>query len=304
MILTITPNPALDRILTLPGLTVGSVNRALDVRVMAGGKGINAARAVSALGGQARALVPLGGLTGGRLEELARGERLALEVFDVVYETRTATILLHNGDMTVINEPGERWDARTWRAFVAAVPEPARGVDTICISGSCPPGIDEREVRTLLEQARAACQAVWVDSSGIGLRVAYHMGGLMLKVNAAEIGVLVGQLITTPVIALAAAQQVYAQTGAAVVVTLGEQGAVMVNAEGGFMAIPPSITPVNPIGSGDSFLAAIALRGANAQGLCHGVAAGTANALTSHGGGHFMRASFDDILQRVKLTTM
>jgi len=305
MLLTITPNPALDRIITLSSLMTGAVNRASDVRVSAGGKGINVARAARALGGDVLACAPLGGLNGARLTALCADEGLRLRPYTVSAETRTATILLHDTDkMTVINEPGQPLDTLQWARFVGSLQAAFDDAAALCICGSYPPHVDEIGVRGLINLARHSKKPLWIDGSGVGLAVAYAIGALNLKINGAEIGALLGRTVDDADSALAAAADAHAHTRGAVVVTLGARGAVMVSDAGRFIATPPPITPINTIGSGDSFLAALAMSGAAADGLRGGVAAGTANAITECGGGHFTRASFESILEQVQVSAV
>ena len=306
MLLTITPNPALDRILTLTHLNVGAVNRATDVRLSAGGKGINVARAAQTLGADVLACAPLGGSTGDLFTQLAAAETtpIRLRPFTVEPETRTATILLHQGDMTVINEAGTPMDVDTWAEFVDYLQAEFEDIDALCVCGSYPPSVDEIGIRALLNMARSSHKPVWIDASGIGLHIAYDMGGMCLKINSAEIGTLLNRTVHDTNSALDAAQAAYQHTQAAVIVTLGAQGAVMVSDTGRFIATPPPIQAINPIGSGDSMLAAMMIEGATGEGLRRGVAAGTANAMTQRGGGHFTRVSFEQMLHQTTLTVV
>jgi 1-phosphofructokinase len=105
----------------------------------------------------------------------------------------------------------------------------------------------------------------------------------MVKVNGHELGEALGRAIETPADAAAAARATTARGPRSVVVTLGRQGAVAVDARGAWWASPPSIAPVSPVGSGDTLLAGLAtalLRGEPLpDALRLGVACGTANAL-------------------------
>src|SRR5512141_1963084 len=116
MILCITPNPAIDRTLLLPKLDLGKVHRAQEVIVVAGGKGLNVARAIQTLGGQPFCMGFAGGHVGRLLADLAQEEGLSASWTWTNAETRTCTILVSgNRDATVINEPGQPISASDWQ---------------------------------------------------------------------------------------------------------------------------------------------------------------------------------------------
>src|SRR5678815_4464903 len=105
MILCITPNPAIDRTLLVPNLTLGNVQRAQQTIVAAGGKGLNVARAIRTLGGEAVAMGFAGGHAGRLLGDLAQAEGLDSSWTWTNSETRTCTILIRqDGDATEIDE--------------------------------------------------------------------------------------------------------------------------------------------------------------------------------------------------------
>src|SRR5262249_29833024 len=141
-ILCVTPNPALDRTLEVPTLRPGAVMRATSERVAAGGKGVNVARALSALGGQARSMGAPGGANGRILADLATAEGLEAVWTWCEIETRSCLILVDSAarQATVINEAGPRLSAGDWMRFCAEVLAKATGAQAVCISGSVPPG--------------------------------------------------------------------------------------------------------------------------------------------------------------------
>src|SRR5512140_2395370 len=140
MILCLTPNPAIDRTLLLPGLTAGNVHRAETVIVAAGGKGLNVARAIRTLGGKSLSMGFTGGHAGRLLADLAQREGLDASWTWVDSETRTCTILVPaSGDATVINEPGLPVSDLDWERLREDIRSSFAGNDLMCISGSWPP---------------------------------------------------------------------------------------------------------------------------------------------------------------------
>ena len=121
MILCVTPNPALDRTMTVPGLHLGEAMRASYSFVTAGGKGLNVARVVRVLGGPVLCAGFLGGHSGHLLADLAEREGLPAAWTWFAGETRTSVILFdpQGGDATVVNEPGQEVTQEEWARLTA-----------------------------------------------------------------------------------------------------------------------------------------------------------------------------------------
>jgi 1-phosphofructokinase family hexose kinase len=298
-ILCITPNPALDRTLTVPGFEQGEIFRTSTVLLAAGGKGLNVARAARILGAEPLCVCPLRGHTGRLVAQLAESEGMRGAWTWLEGETRTCTIIVNEGGATVVNETGSNIPPQAWAQFQTDVLAQAAHTDTICLSGSFPPGITETNCGDLIQALVATGKPVWVDSSNMALRSALAVAGVNIKVNDEEIGAVLDKTISGVDAAIDAAEQVSQRTGAAVVVTLGKLGAVMVSRDGCFVASPPHLPIKSPVGSGDSFLAGLATTGATLEGLRRAVAAGTANALTV-GGGQFSVEDFDSVLAQTQ----
>lgn len=294
-LLCITPNPALDRTLTVPGFHDGAIFRTSTVLMAAGGKGLNVARAARILGAESLCVCPLRGHTGRLVAELAEREGMRGAWTWLEGETRTCTIIVNEEGATVVNETGSNIPPQAWAQFHADVLTQAVNCDTICLSGSFPPGITEANCGDLIQALVASGKPVWVDSSNMALRSALAVEGVNIKVNDEEIGVVLEKTVSGVDAAIDAAAQVSQRTRGAVVVTLGKLGAVMVSGERRFVASPPDLPIKSPVGSGDSFLAGLATTGATLEGLRRAVAAGTANAL-SVGGGQFSLEDFERIL--------
>lgn len=299
-IVCVTPNPAIDRTLVVPGFAVapvaGRVFRAARVHAAAGGKGLNVARALLRLGRPALCAGPLGGATGRLVADRAAAEGIEGRWTWIAGETRTCVIILGTVDgceggedraATVINEPGPVLSAHDWARFSSDVAAAAGTSDAVCISGSFPPARAPGEVAQLIAAAARACRGpLWVDTSGAALAEAVSAVPAGIKINGDEAGALLGRTVGTADDALRAARDICAQGLAGICVTLGANGAVLCTADGAWHATPPPIDAVNAVGSGDCFLAGLvaglvgAMRPADA--LRRAVACGTANALGEH----------------------
>ncbi len=289
-ILCVTPNPSIDRTWVVPGFAAGCVWRAQDVSAQCGGKGVNVARVLGRLGRQAIAAGPVGGHTGRHATDLAALEGLKTAWTWTTAETRTCAIIVNpeTGDATVVNEPGPMLSPADWDRLIDDAAAAAGDCAAIAISGSLPRGVAPDAVARLIEAIRDRCSDVYVDTSGDALVKAVASRPLAIKVNGDEVGALTGVPCASHAEAVAAAMMLRRQGIALAAVTLGVGGAVLVDAAGAWTATAPSIDVVNPIGSGDAFLAA--LIAARLDGLPPGaclrqaIAAGTANALAATGG--------------------
>jgi 1-phosphofructokinase family hexose kinase len=305
-VLCVTPNVAIDRTLTVRGFAAGGVWRARTACAAAGGKGLNVARALLRLGLPVRCAGPLAGCAGRRVAELAEEEGLRARWTWIGGETRTSVIVVgDDGDTTVINEPGPMLSEQEWGRFTADVADAASEAVVVCISGSLPPSAPTGGVARLIAAAgHAGCRPVWVDTSGVALAEAVAAAPSGIKINAEEAGELLDRPVRNPAEALAAAHEIRHRGPVAVAITLGGEGAVLATAAGAWQASAPSVAPINPVGSGDCFLAGLVAgltdgRG-EAEALRLATACGAANAMTSRAGA-IEPADLTGLLERTRV---
>jgi 1-phosphofructokinase family hexose kinase len=291
-LLFVAANPSIDRLYELDGLTVGEIHRPASATAVPGGKGLNAARAAAALGGEVTAVAIVGGRSGDWI--LDRLDALALDVraIRVAGETRTCISILDrsSGAMTEVYEPGAAIEPADWESVEAAVAsELERGdVAAIAISGSLPPGAPSDGFGRIARLASGAAGSVTVsvavlaDTYGPALAAVLAERPTLVKVNASEAGEATGAAVTDARSAAAAADALRDAGAAVVIVTLGVDGAVVVGPEGRFRLVAPPLVGPYPVGSGDAFLGGLAVaiaRGEDAGGAARlGCAAGIANA--------------------------
>ncbi|MEN3221215.1 1-phosphofructokinase family hexose kinase [Mycolicibacterium porcinum] len=268
MIVTVTPNPSLDRTVTLSTpLTRGAVQRVDSVTVEPGGKGINVARALTLANVAAEAVLPAADS-----DPLLSGLR-ALDVrftgVPIAGPVRTnLAITESDGTTTKLNERGAVVDAGALEALTRCVLAKAQDASWVVLSGSLPPGIPldwYAQVVSLL--APLGCR-VAVDTSEAplaALAAAFEVAAPdLIKPNAEELADLAGvpaadledaaaQGDMSPVVA--ASQALVARGVGAVLATLGAAGAVLVDGSGAWLATPPPIVPRSTVGAGDSSLA-------------------------------------------------
>jgi 1-phosphofructokinase family hexose kinase len=304
-ILCVTPNPALDRTLEVPNLRPGGILRAASVRVAAGGKGLNVARALATLGARSQSMGPLGGASGKRLASLAAEEGLEAAWTWCEVETRTCLILLDPAARlaTVVNEPGPSLSSADWRRFSEDVLAAAPGASAVCVSGSLPPGVSAKALTELCGSLARAGRAPWVDSSGEALDAVLSAPGVSLKINREEAEQALGARLGDLAACAAAARRLLAGGRSAVLLTLGADGAIAATPGGCWHAASPPVESTSAVASGDSFLAGLVaalVSGRDLQeALRWGAAAGAANAI-ANGGARFTREDFDSALSRVR----
>ena len=304
-ILCVTPNPALDRTLEVPGFRAGETIRAEAARVAAGGKGVNVARALSVLGARSLCMGPLGGPSGRMLAELASAEGLAASWTWCNVETRSCLILVDSvaGQATVVNEAGPRVPADDWKRTCQDVLARADVAGTICLSGSLPPGVPSEGLAELCRSLVASGHAPWVDTSGPPLSAVLSVRGVRLKINREEAQEVLGLRLDSVSACVAASRRLLERGPLTIVITLGAEGAVLADAAGCWHAAAPPVETDSAVASGDSFLAGLVAASTFGRDLREalrwGVAAGTANAL-ARGGARFSREQFDLCLARVQ----
>lgn len=240
--MTLTPNPALDRVLQLPEpLTPRELHRVIKVREQAGGKGVNVSRVLRALGAEVVNAAVVGGFNGQKFARLLEDEGLpGLLEFVPDGETRQCQIITApGGHPTEVYEPGPPYDASSLKRLLDRLPPATR-----VISGSLPPQCSQEEFAALLREWTPHA----VDTSGPALKTALACGVGLVKPNQAELSAVAGGGDWQT------AQRLHAQSGTALLVTRGAEGAWLVGKEV-WEAIPPVLHVDNPVGAGDSTLA-------------------------------------------------
>jgi 1-phosphofructokinase len=283
MIVTLTPNPSLDRALHLERLEPGEVNRAAATHLHPGGKGINVSRALAAHGVASRAVLPSGGPDGAQVVALLAAQGVDAHPVPVSGDTRSnITLSESSGATTKVNAPGPALTADEQEALLAAVDaELAAGADAVVAAGSLPAGVDDAFFTRVADLGAARGVPVLLDTSGAPFAAAVRHGGLALvKPNDDELAELVGRELVTVGDVLDAAATVRAGGTDAVLVSLGVHGALLVTGAGAWWAGGPALVPVSTVGAGDSTLAGyLAADGAPADRLRRAVAWGRAAVL-------------------------
>ncbi|MFF1837697.1 1-phosphofructokinase family hexose kinase [Streptomyces sp. NPDC058231] len=299
MILTVTLNTALDLTYGVPALVPHTSHRVGDVSERPGGKGLNVARVLSALGHEAVVTGFAGGSTGAVLRELLADLPPHDALVAVSGNTRRtiAVVDASTGDTTQLNEPGPLVSADEWAAFLTAYGKLLAEADAVALCGSLPPGIHVGAYAELVRLARAAEVPVLLDTSGEPLRRGIAARPDLIKPNADELAQLTGG--REP---LRATRDARRRGAAGVIASLGADGMLAVTPEGVWRAAPPDRVAGNPTGAGDSAVAGLLSGLVEGLGwpdrLRRAVALSTATVLAP-AAGEFDRAAYEELLPRV-----
>ena len=282
MIVTLTPNPSIDRAVTIDALVRGEVLRATASRVDPGGKGLNVSRAVAAMGGATRAVLPSGGLEGGLLEALCRAASVPVAAVPIRGSVRmNISVLEPDGTTTKLNEPGPLLDAVEVDALIenALADVPAGG--WLSGGGSLPLGAPEDFYGRLVRGGRERGIRVAIDTSGAPLAAAVDAQPTLIKPNREELAELVGSDLPTLGAVLDAAHALQHGGIDLVAVSLGRDGALLVSGAGAWHASAAAADVVSTVAAGDCMLAGFLFalgagrtpQDALAEGVCWGTAA-------------------------------
>lgn len=277
MIVCVAPNPSIDKLFEVDRVEPGRIHRPAEVVRVAGGKGLNVARAAATLGADVHVVALLGGHSGRWIAEQLDILELRLTAVWTASETRSCLSVagVETSSLTEFYEPGAPVGEAEWTQFVRVAQELTAGAAWTTVSGSLPPGARQDGYEQLVVGASVAADTAELGDSRPAL----------VKVNAAEAAQLVGHAVHTRAAAAAAAyalRELAGGDGHAAVVTLGAEGAVLVSPDGTLWSGSLDTVGRYPVGSGDAFLAGLVValeRGASwPDALRAALGAGAANA--------------------------
>ncbi|MFF9673909.1 1-phosphofructokinase [Streptomyces eurythermus] len=279
MILTVTPNPSLDRTYEVPALERGEVIRADGERMDPGGKGVNVSRAVAAAGRRTLAVLPLGGAPGALVADLLDAQGIEVAPVPVAGATRSNIALAEaDGVLTKINAPGPELSAAEQELLLDTVRSHSRAADWIACCGSLPRGLAPSWYADLVTRAHAAGARIALDTSGRALLEALRARPDVVKPNAEELAEAVGRPLATVGDALKAAEELRALGARTVLASLGADGQLLVADAGAWFGSARVPAVRSNVGAGDASLAGFLIAGGSgpealASAVAHGAAA-------------------------------
>lgn len=256
MIVTVTPNPSVDLTLEIPTLVRGAVHRITGQHQEPSGKGVNVTRGLTSNGVASLAVLPVGGAEGAELAALLRAEQVAYVAVPVAGSVRVNISLTEvDGTATKVNAAGPTLRAEETEALLSAAGGAAAGAEWVLGSGSLPPGMAVDFYARLGVAVRASGARFALDSSGPALIAGLPAAPDVIKPNAEELAEAVGRPVSTVGDAVAAARELMTLGARSVVVSLGRDGALLVDEVGVVHAEASVAKPKSTVGAGDALLA-------------------------------------------------
>lgn len=270
MIYTVTLNPALDKTVEIPSLTVDSVNRITTMRTDPGGKGINVSKVIDKLGGKSIAIGILGGDTGRSIQTALKRMGLETDFCFVEGETRTNMKVIDpvNHTNTDINESGVTVSKEILDALLDDLLEKISEGDIVVISGSMPKGSPEDTYYVWTKACREKGAKVILDADGTLFATGVKASPYLVKPNNHELSRFAGRKLETVEELEAEAKKMMQDYGIKkVVVSMGGDGALYVTEEKTIYAEGLKVPVGSTVGAGDSVVAALAFAEENGSSL-------------------------------------
>ena len=310
MIVTVTLNAALDRTLTVPNFQRGQRHRASGGLTLAGGKGINVARALKLLEVPVVATGLAGGLTGTRLVEELTSEAILNDFVRIADESRTSTAVADptSSSYTEINEWGPEVTPDELDMLIEKLRYLSIGADFVVLSGSLPRAVDADFYGDLIRELNRRQVQTVLDAEGEPLRLGLEAEPFLVSPNQREAEALVGQEFYEHQDFVYALEHI-AELGARNVLITNESGCFARLREGRktrrFRVLAPQVEPVSAVGSGDvllaGYVAAVLDKRSTEDALRSAVAAGAASTLEL-GAGRVDPRVASQLTQDVQLT--
>jgi 1-phosphofructokinase len=302
MIVTVTPNPAVDKTLIVPGFSAGKTNRGTIDRIDVGGKGINVARALRRFGCDVTATGFLADDYGKKIEAALVRQGIETAFVLVPGETRVNVKVIDPaaGMETEINEAGFQVPSEALAALTARLTDLARRASVMVFAGSLPPGVPAHAYGGFVRLARHAGVKTILDATGDVLKRGLAAGPDLVKPNRAEAEELLGASLDDEAALVEAARRLLEMGAQTAIVSLGPCGALSASAAGVWRARGPAVTARTTIGAGDAMVAALAYAMTRALAPREALRLATAASAAAAAGGEFPAAAdVDSLLPQV-----
>ncbi|HEY2535926.1 MAG TPA: 1-phosphofructokinase family hexose kinase [Solirubrobacteraceae bacterium] len=260
MIITVTLNAAIDKSLSVPNFRLGRRHRTVEQRTMAGGKGVNVARTLKALGQPVIATGFAGGVTGTHIVEQLTDEAVLNDFVRIREESRTNTSVLDptSGEQTEINERGPSVSEREVELFADKLLYLARGAAIVVFAGSLPRGVEPEIYASLIRDLARMEVTTVIDTDGEPLHHAVRAEPDVVSPNLLEAEELVGHEFANEDERSLAVREIAALGPREAIMTLPDGCYAQVLVDGRPSLKRARVQPREPVaksGSGDAFLA-------------------------------------------------
>lgn len=305
-VVTVTPNPSIDKTLIVPDFRPQRVLRVKQVFAYPSGKGVNVARVLIRLGTPALCLGFAGGYTGASLRDGLNQEGILHDFTTIANETRT-NITLRDPEQGLelhIVEPGTFVTPKELECFLKTFEFHLKDASWVALCGSLPPNTPSDFYARLIHIAHEKGVPCALDTSGIALSEGLKAKPNLVKPNLKELVEVVGEPLRDDEEICEATQHLHRIGIRWVIVSLGKEGAIGSDGESVWKATPPPVSVVNTVGSGDAMLGgglhAFMQNFPFPDALAFAVATGTANTLVD-GPGYLDALIVQDLYKQVNL---
>lgn len=289
MILTVTLNPSVDRRYIIEDFNKDGMYRVNNFQATPGGKGLNVAKVINNLGEEVITTGFLGGTSGAFIKESLDKLNIKNDFLKISGNTRTCIAILSNdGSQTEILESGPEINRESLDDFYRHFNDLICQAEIITISGSLPVGLKKDTYKELIKIGKKANKRIILDTSGEALNYGIEAKPFLIKPNQDELSRLVDFELRTQEDIIKALEKIKDFGVENILVSLGKEGAILASVEGVYKLDIPKVKAVNPVGSGDSLVAGMAVGLKRGYDMMHtvklGSACGTANAMEEETG--------------------
>ncbi len=278
MIVTVTLNPAVDRVVVLYELHLGDSNRVYDGQIDPGGKGVNVSRVLRELGETSLATGFVAGSLGSFVESSLKQAQIPSAFISIPGQTRQNLAIVETRwpRHTMLNEPGPETDVKFLKRLEQRLTPRIGAGDWVVLAGSLPPGIPATAYADLTGLVHRAGGKVGLDTDGEPLVEGILARPDLVKPNREELERLIGRPIVNEEQVVRAASLLREQGITYVAVSMGREGAIALGPGEAWRAVPPPVETVSAIGAGDSLVAGLVLALSRGESLAEGLRLGTA----------------------------
>jgi len=257
-IATVTLNPAIDQTVGVDGFQMNTVNRGQTMQFDAGGKGVNVASFLADYGHATAVTGFLGQENADIFEQLFARKRIDDQFVRIPGRTRIGVKIVDeaNQQTTDINMPGLLPTSEAMNKLLETIEGLAASYDWFALSGNLPPGVPATIYATIITQLKRHGKQVVLDTSGEALREGARAGPTIVKPNVDELQQLTGQSLADEAAVEQATRQLLGDIRL-VVISMGERGALFVDAATTLIAIPPPVLVKSTVGAGDAMVAGL-----------------------------------------------
>ena len=260
MILTVTLNPALDKIIILDNFKLGKLNRVKNNTVLAGGKGINVSNVLTELKIENQAMGIVGGNNGRTITSMLEKKSINYNFIWSDFETRqNLKIKERNTNReTEINETG-KVSKKNIKEFIKSFKNEIENNKTCVLSGSLPAGVEKNIYADLIEKAKKKDAKVILDSSGEEFKLALKKEPYLVKPNLEEFENLLGRKINNNDDLKKGADYLLEKGVNIVMISLGSKGSFIASKKEGYRIYTPQVNvSQTTVGAGDTMVAGLA----------------------------------------------